>query len=342
MPKKNSEALLSLVPVTYSGIQVNCCRNPHCENFQKDPIQNNVFLSDYYRLTGTDHYKLLQCLLCKKISPLKSNKAVHEELVRISNNLEQAGAHPCTNESCENHTKPFQLNPGRYHRNGFTNAGRQRVICKLCGDSFTLSDNRRESRRTKEYRDLLVFRMLVNQGHIKGIARVTELSPAGVYDAIERIWQQCIAFTAHRERKLQNTLTGVFVNVGTDSQELTVNWISRHDRRITLLSAISSVDNVTGYALAINVNFDDKTDKDSVEEQAKDSGDLEKSPHLRKFSRFWLDQDYQRAIDKSRGGEGYDDSEIDAGARLPVKGMLVHKEYTLMAHMRYLVSSNMK
>jgi len=75
------------------------------------------------------------------------------------------------------------------------------------------------------------------------------------------------------ERPLwDRSLTLKRLYISTDKQEYVFNWGSQLDRRNVRLNAIGSVDNVTGYAFAMHLNYDPSLDAEEVEEEAKTSG----------------------------------------------------------------------
>jgi hypothetical protein len=114
----------------------------------------------------------------------------------------------------------------------------------------------------------------------------------------------------------------------------------------------------------VHLNFDSSLDATQIEDEAIVVGDYEKKLPHRRFARLWLKGDYSKALlDKAlertrlknrEGREGLvDDIEVtyeEADARedveafdlpsetlkFPSQGMMVHAEYTLYAHFRFL------
>jgi hypothetical protein len=125
-----------LLPV--DGVQVNFCRMPACANFGEPPTPT----ASRYRFYNKGKGKLrgLECKACDKVSPIKSNLGVAEELARASAYLAPPSPQPllsCPNRNCPNHDVPVDLAPTRYQRSGKTAAGSQRFRCLACLRRFT-------------------------------------------------------------------------------------------------------------------------------------------------------------------------------------------------------------
>src|SRR5690554_7198854 len=124
MGKKSFQNRPPRIPLPVEGIQVNGCRNPTCDNFL---TLSSIKYSDgagddlpeaygrgggSFRISGTGkNTASLLCEICSErkkqgeditvvSSILKSNQAVHEELGRISNYLDDKPAN-CPNPACD-------------------------------------------------------------------------------------------------------------------------------------------------------------------------------------------------------------------------------------------------
>jgi hypothetical protein len=121
------------VPAPVHDIQVNCCRNPGCENFGVPPLKvvgrgwlslTNPRVTDGYQLRHAEPQKdgstkkLMGCGKCGTLFYLKSNQAVWEELERISRYLEPLVEPSCPDSTCENASQGVLSSPGAYYTDG--------------------------------------------------------------------------------------------------------------------------------------------------------------------------------------------------------------------------------
>jgi hypothetical protein len=97
------------IPKEVEGIQINFCKNVKCPNFgvpastEKQPRGSKVEEGgrDFYTVSGTGGHGgytfTIRCNLCRETPPLKSNKAIVEEIDRLSAYLIEAPI-TCPNE----------------------------------------------------------------------------------------------------------------------------------------------------------------------------------------------------------------------------------------------------
>jgi hypothetical protein len=177
---------------------------------------------------------------------------------------------------------------------------------------------------------------------------VAELSPKAVYDKIDFIHRQCLAFAADRERDLHR-LPLRRLHISTDRQDYLVNWTDRKNRGNVKLTAVGSAENRTGYVLAMNLNYDPDVDLEKAMEVAKANGDFDGRPDaFRESARIWLPSDERRPprtifemhrAPQSQPEGGHDIEEVEdlaPASRLPRTGAQIHFEYTVYAHYRLL------
>ena len=355
------------VPPADGGIQSNFCRNINCDNFGVEPLQNvprgtSRPGGDGYRLNagGRQNKTKLHCTKCGQSSSIKSNAGIREELKRISAYLEPTPMPSCPNVDCASHGISVLDDPARYHSHGYTSAGSPRWRCKACRKVFSARKANRD--QLMSHKNAIIFRMLVNKGALKGMARVADVSPQTVYDKIDFIHRQCLAFLAGRERQIA-TLGLRRLYISSDRQDYVLNWSSRKDRKNTAITAVASADNRSGYVFGMQTNIDPSVDTERMEAEAIVAGDFAiLEPSFRRFARFWTTPDYETAkIDDPAGvpsrlsdtGDvradvvaGYDEmaaiADPEAKERAPTTTALptscaqVHFEYTVHAHFRLL------
>jgi len=138
---------LSRIPSPHEGIQVNCCKNPHCTSFG---VAAQESTSHGRKETGRDQYLLsggkfsavsLICKVCGTSSAVKNNLAIIEEYRRLKANGCDHISLACPNPEC-----PPLAHP-KFRLHGKTPSGRQRYLCQQCGTSFTPGARHRVQRR---------------------------------------------------------------------------------------------------------------------------------------------------------------------------------------------------
>ncbi len=355
------------VPIAAGDIQVNFCKNPACPNYGVSASTKKQPRGPGAKLRGRDNYKVqasgtqwpfLKCLQCNEHPPTKSNHAIQEELLRLSDYLKPRKEPSCPGPSCSNHSKSIHLGKTYYLSFGKTRSGSKRYRCKACGKTFSVGKS--TLRQRKPHLNKLIFKLLMNKSPFRRICEVAEISPKTLYDKINFLYKQCQFFAGNRERKLLSGMPIQRIYVGVDRQEYVINWTKRMDKRNTVLHAVGSADNKTGYVFGMHLNFDPSLELKKVEQEALEIDDYELPHPFRKYARLWLLGDYDESIDrankkKRRKNEGpltekikgtyaealsRDDVEVfeslSGFIQLPQKGMQVHAEYTLYGHFFFL------
>jgi transposase-like protein len=269
----------------------------------------------------------------------------------------------CSNEECYNHKNKVTVSPDGYWSAGYTSIGSPRWQCKLC--LGTVSQPLKSTRRQKKSHDnVSIFRGLMNRSHFKALSRINGISIKTVYDKIDFIYNQCVAFAAHRERELPN-LKKKWMEISVDRQEHIVNWFQTENKKNIRLHAVASVDNRSGYVFGSHLNYDPSLSLRKIEAEMHETKDHKQPPPFRKYARLWLRSDFlslaldvtaakltreqkktrRKSIDELVDSvykeaaerpdvEAYD--ALDAFCRLPEWGMQVHAEYTLYGHFMFL------
>ena len=361
---QNSTAAKLRSPEPYGGIQVNFCKNPVCANFGV-PIsgEKRARLTAPYRLAAAGKgFPLGFCIPCNESFPLKSNKGIHEELERMLAFLVEVPAQPCCpDKACSNHAVPVSSGKPFYSAFGITSSGSQRYLCKgtvdgkPCGKTFSVS-SKSTNRQRLTHKNKSIFKLIVNKVPVRRIAEIEEISPRTVYDKIDFIHKQCLAFAHDRESGIPNMpLRRLYISV--DRQDYVINWSKRDDRRNTVVSAVASADNTSQYIFAMHLNFDPRLDPVAIEEDAKAISDISQPIPYRKYARLWMTSDYLASMAASKKSKASGSLEGDIAAtyssaetredveisdeptkdeKLPDRGMQTHSEYTLYGHFMYL------
>jgi hypothetical protein len=145
--------------------------------------------------------------------------------------------------------------------------------------------------------------------------------------------------------------------LSVDRQEYTFNWGAESDRRNTLLLAIASADQSSGYVLGMHLNFDHRLESEIIERDAIILGDYDLPCPHRRYARLWLQREYRDnfrqfrrlnkrktrltakdlSADEALTEEFSDDAPVQSSEfKLPSTGMQIHSEYTMIAHFHYL------
>jgi len=362
LKKKSCQQVRPRIPLNIDGIQVNFCKNPACENYgvpassQKQHRGRNARLTgDVYTVVSSGKgIPMLRCHKCGEYPTLKSNQGIADEIQRMMRQFEQKKPR-CPVQSCSNHNVSIDAGKEYYSAFGKTSGGSQRFKCKACGKVFTVSKS--TARQRASHKNKTIFSLLMNKVPFKRICEIADVHPKTIYDKIDFIYKQCLAFVADREQRLlgKKSISRLYVSV--DQQDYVVNWTKRSDKRNTMLSAVGSADNKTGYVFGMHLNYDALLDADSIEADAIAEDDYNTQRPFRKYARLWLQGDYDDAVNRSTSRKlaaglnneieaeyseatSRDDVEVsestNATNRLPAKGVQVHAEYTLYGHFFYL------
>ncbi len=357
------------LPIEVNGIQVNFCKNPKCVNFgvpaslKRQPIGpgSHARGRDTYTISSKknpkgDSVPRLACNLCGEAPPIKSNFAIDEEKNRMLSYLRDKPI-GCPDSKCPNHSIDITAGKIYYSLFGSTKSGSHRYRCKLCQTTFSIGLPTKQQR--EPHKNIQIFRLLVNKMPLKRICEAADISMPSLYDKIDFIHRQCMAFAASRERQLLDGMPIKRLYLGVDRQDYLVNWADTKDKRNVILSAIGSADNTTGYVFGMHLNFDGVVDRAKVEADAHEIKDNEKRLPFRKYARLWLRADYVEALlhpgyhvwghSSSLAGDieskyqevvNRDDVEVDEvldeTKKLPGTGMQVHSDYTLYGHFFFL------
>lgn len=308
---------------------------------------------------GTSH-PLLQCDLCGATLPMQSNLAIAEELLRIGRYLDPATGPACTNEDCACYQVPQSANPSNYVGFGTNKAGTPRYRCQTCRKVFSFG-GKPTKRQRETHRNIDIFKHLVNKHPLSRIVATLDITMPLLYRRIDFIWRQCRAFAGERERALIESGSLGRRHICIDRQMLTVNWASRKDRRNVALWGTGSADLDSSYVFGMHLNYEPDLDEAYVREDMLRYGDHELKQPFRRYARVWLPADYERAsaarmhqLRKVKAEDGLDAAidatydqalrrdDIEAGlgpdkeTRTPAKGMLVHEQISMNAHLFFL------
>jgi transposase-like protein len=300
------------IPPPHEGLQVNSCRNPECSNFGVEALAQVTrgrpkagsagAGTDLYTLSGHKGItpdSFLKCRACNRTLSVKSNRAIAEELERISMYL-----HPrpledvCRTSGCENGLYSVTDHPDRYASQGARGKS-HRYRCKSCKKTFSVSQAA-HLRQRAPHENKTIFKELVSKKPIRGIVEMTELGAAAVYGKIDFIYRQCLGFAGERERKLQS-LERKHVRICVDRQDYMVNWRRRQDRKNVQMSAVCTVDYDSGYVLGHHLNYDPDRDQEELDDLAGANGDMDPTTrsYFRTFPQYWVSQEFYSSVDTS-------------------------------------------
>lgn len=355
------------IPLSAGEIQVNFCKNPTCANFARPASTapqprgrgGDPALKDRYTISGTSDGPQLRCLACNEFIPVKSNAGIAEEIDRISRFLRPPPAPCCPNEACGNHAITVEEEPERYWSHGETKARTVRYRCKACKRTFSGSGPATRRQR-KSHVNSELFRALMMKMPIRCAAEFSRISTETVYRKIDYFHRQCLAFAAARERRLM-AMSYPRAYVCVDRMDHVLNWTNRADKRNVVIQAVGSAELKSGYIYGIHANYDHTVSSGVVALDAVAAGDHLLQPPHRRYARFWLPAEYEKAMALCKGnppdpeqmtsleewieavyeeaiarGDVERPDTPDENRKPPKRGLLVHAEYTLYAHFFYL------
>lgn len=361
-----AEVLQTRIPEAVDGIQVNFCKNPRCKNFGK-PASTHAqprgrYASSFkherddYTLSGDNLKTALVCHSCGRQSAVKSNRAIKEELDRITAylapNIDKEPS--CPVDECPNHVIGLSAGKKHYQSFGKTKVGSPRYRCKSCGKTFSVQKSTINRQRRTSHKNAYVFSLVMNKNGFRRMRKITGLGMWTIFKKIDFIHKQCMAFAASRERKLYNgDIPFERLYISVDRQVYSVNYSDSKDETNISMPAVCSADNTTGYLFGLNLNYDPAVDREKIEYEAQLCRDSLKPIAHRRFARLWMSPDYEvaatRKIKKIKESlplpentavsndvaVDIEEEPTDEVAKIkkPRKfGMQVHAEYTSYAH----------
>lgn len=285
------------------GFQANACRNATCPGFGVEamawvkkgrPAAGEVDVRDDYRLVNRSKKKpdgLLQCQLCGATTAIKSNEGIKAELDRLSAYFTPPPEPACPTSGCAGSDLGVFSRPEAYTCKGKSKTS-VRMRCKACGTIFSVGTSATHRQR-KPHENKTVFQELVTKKPIRGIAKMTEMSPKAVYDKIDFIYQQCVGFLGEREAEAHR-IDRKYVRLCIDKQDYMINWRSRKSRRNIQFTSICTVKGKTGYVLGHHLNFDPEVEQVDVDDLAKAHGDLMAGSrsHFHQQPQYWKSEEF--------------------------------------------------
>jgi transposase-like protein len=354
--KKSSGGSTPRIPPEHSGIQVNFCKNPECENYgiAADQCTGRGAQRDRYAVVSAGrHYPVLECRACGEYPPLKSNQGIAEEHERLSAYLSVPPEASCPDADCANHGVGVSAGSPHYRSYGTTRSGSKRYRCNACTKTFSVGYS--TVGQKQPHKNRLIFQLLLNKSPFRRWCEIADIARGTLYPKIDFLHRQCLAFVGHRERHLLQGFSIPRLYLGVDRQDYIVNWTQREDKRNVQFTAVGSADNATQYVFGMHLNFDPDVEADVIEHEAAILGDPRAQRPFRRHARLWLASDYaaaqQRGMNTPSGTDGtlngavaarYKDAESRSDVEvfeepgrttpLPKTGMQVHAEYTLYGH----------
>lgn len=328
-------------PAAADGMQLNCCRNPLCDNYAIPPISDRKerqTATDGYRIIGTTAghkaaMPALQCQRCQTSVLLISNRAVTEERDRLLVLGAPIGNQAaCKNSGCANHVKGVKDHPDGYQRFGKTAIGSPRYRCRTCGS--TVSEPKGGTHRLRRpEKTLEIFRGLINKVAMRRLCELADVGAETLYQRIELIHDRCRALAAEHEAELMaGRLRRERMHIALDRQDHILNSGTSHDRRPSLLLSTASAEAHTGYILAQHLNFDPNADPFALELDAREAGDPDRPPAFRKHGRLWLPYERLETRDPATESEQSADKQFRPASR----GAQVHDSIALAAHLQII------
>ncbi|QBY05917.1 IS1 family transposase [Thalassotalea sp. HSM 43] len=331
------------VPWDVEGVNVNCCTDPECENFNVPAIPTGK--DQNYIVTGIGKFtSAIRCKACGKHVSVKSNQALVDEMLRfrhldINQKIIRQDGKGCSQVDCVNYGLPINKKK-TYRKRGKTSKGHQRYECLGCNKTFTVgSEKRKNHPENKTFKNEFLFKLLVNQTALNRAMELTSLSGKAIYKKIDMFYERSISFLNEREERLKKLPLNK-LQLSTDRQEYNVNWTRRKDKRNVVLSGVGTADKVSRYVFGMNVNYDDTVDLEAVSTSPEYNQDSRLKMHNRHFARIWTLRDYfddkKNANTKELELDEDDRFVVSKNRQLPDTGTQVRSEFTMLAHFKLL------
>ena len=367
--KSGQRTIQSRVPDPVGRININKCSTPTCKNFSVPAINHRS--DDRYKVSGNKkNSSSLQCKECLKFQSIKSNKAISEEIERLSYIQERSTVYrqdgsACSNIICPNFGVPIKAHNKCYKLNGKSSVGNQRYKCLSCGKTFVNDSSKRKNHpQNKSHLNTTLFRLLVNNMNINRCIEITGLDPKTIYRKIDMFYERAVSFSMAREANLKTMELG-FMRLSCDRQEYHVNWSNRKDKKNVVMTAIGTADKASSYVFGMDVNYDSSISMREVMEDPNYANDAELKDYNRHFARLWTERDFNNAqeafndlskeqkdlivrhrllplpvsdiglreLEEKLSTEyGLEAGEHNHSTTLPKNGSQVHSEYTMYAH----------
>jgi len=348
----------------------------------------------------------LYCTLCKQNAPVKSNLGVAEECQRM---IEYLLSKPepeiiCPTPGCEQHELKIPVSKGLpyYRKYGKSKAGTPLVQCRECKRVIALVHQNNDP-LYHQHRSCInkrLFKQMFNGACIgNNFGPETPISKASFYDKLEFFHRQAMAFAASKEKvfleateaeplmvKDKNGVPQPIKRfyVSLDRQYFTINWRreqprrkkgapkttkGKMDRRVVILSAVTSCDEERKYIFGQHLNYDGSENYRDMRDYMDDKGEDEFPQCFRKYARFWTEAEHESAgersdklieIKKKReeasplGLSIEDESDLrsiatsmredvesaddmqESDTQLPLRGLMAKDDYTIYGHFFFL------
>lgn len=286
----------------------------------------------------------MTCLECGQHFLIKSNRAICEELRRISIPLEDPPGLACPVEGCANASGELG-----FQKFGSTRSGSPRYRCRSCGKT-TSASTKPTFRHRRADKNTEVLRLLVNKVPMRRIVEVAGISSSTLYRKLEHVSDRCVDFAAAVERRLPE-MAFRHLDLASDRQDYLINWGAHVNRRSFMIRAIATTEARSGFVFGIHPNFDPTHALMQLELAARETGDHEKEVLDRPHPQYWLIGDYAAAANNKadraqrRGSKPQNqpmkpivsDPFQEAESQTPpALGVQLRQEYVLFAHFFHL------
>lgn len=318
-------------PLGGESIQVNFCKNPACANFGAPAVTSHVKpgpsqeRDDRYKLdsTGDGLLPALRCKSCAEKVVVKSNVGVVEEIQRLTRNVTKGCG--CPNSDCSAHGLDVMEHPYLYQRNGRTSAGTGRYICKTCRAKFSYGRRRKFLDADKTER---LFKIIMNKAPMRRSLELLDWESnqaQSYYLRLDLLSEKSRFFSAVFDRQLARSEFDLgSLCISTDMQQYTVNWDDSDERENTLINAVFSVDNNSGFIFCAHPAFDADINAKKADSDFFASGDHKLPEAYRKYARLWMPGDELRSHRKGK-------RKVIRGTRSDLASMIEDKYAAVMS-----------
>jgi len=159
-----------------------------------------------------------------------------------------------------------------------------RYQCKECRGTFSIGSPTRRHKQTDK--NGFILRSLINKAPLSRLCETAQVGFPQIYEKIDFLYQQCLAFSAEREKRLPACFEGKRPFFATDVQTILVNWPVKNRRGTIPLLHMATVHRRTQFVIASTVDYDPDVDPEKLEAAMVAAGDFTKVRARRKHARL--------------------------------------------------------
>ncbi len=174
----------------------------------------------------------------------------------------------------------------------------------------------------------------MNKVPLARISEIHDVSMKQIHSKVDFLYQQVVAFSHEREKRLDVCFEGRKPFFATDIQTILVNWPVKKRRGTIPLLHMATVHKFSQFVVAATVDYDANISPEDLEIAMESCGDFNVPRSMRRHARLWSAIEYQGSLMRSQGARFSNDDIATAGKLLlPGRGSRVRGDAFKFAHM---------